>query len=142
MSTTVNSVNGSSSYTGSSATAVPTKTLNQQDFLKLLVAQISSQDPMNPQSNADFAAQMAQFSALQTSQGTESELSKLRAEQQVQQANGLLGRTVTLESTDGSVSSGTVSAVQISDGTPSLLVNGDSYDLSQVLSIQPATATP
>jgi flagellar basal-body rod modification protein FlgD len=139
----INPVSGSQTATTSSATADSTplgKTLNQHDFLKLLVAQMTSQDPMNPQSNADFAAQMAQFSALQTSQSTASELAKLSANQQVQQANGLLGRTVTVQS-DESIASGTVDAVQLSGGIPLLLVNGAQYDLSQVLSIQP-TLTP
>ncbi|HWQ90734.1 MAG TPA: flagellar hook capping FlgD N-terminal domain-containing protein [Clostridia bacterium] len=124
------------------STRLPAKTLNQDDFLRLLVAQLSSQDPMNPQSNADFAAQMAQFSALQTSQTTESELAKLRSEQQVLQANSLIGRAVTLDDGDGGTATGTVTAVQFLAGTPRLLVNGVPYALNQVLTIQaPQPAT-
>src|SRR5258708_40267194 len=74
------------------AANAPHSALTQNDFLKLLVAQMSAQDPLNPQSNTDFAAQMAQFSALQTSQATQGDMSLLQASQQVQQANGLIGR--------------------------------------------------
>jgi flagellar basal-body rod modification protein FlgD len=141
---TVNSVysvsaNQTATDSSSSATALPGKTLSQQDFLKLLVAQMSAQDPMNPQSSTDFAAQMAQFSALQTSQATQVELTKLRGEQAVQQANELVGRTVTLLNADSTTSSGTVSGVQMNAGSPLLMVNGVAYDLSQLLLIQPTT---
>jgi flagellar basal-body rod modification protein FlgD len=140
----VNSINNTASEpwnAANSASVLPDKTLNQDDFLKLLVAQMTSQDPMNPQSNTDFAAQMAQFSALQTSQKTESEMAKLQANQQIEQANGLLGRNVIVRNGDGISASGTVSAVQISAGTPRILINGVAYDLSQVLSIQATAST-
>ncbi len=110
-------------------------TLTQNDFLKLLVAQMSAQDPLNPQSNTDFAAQMAQFSALQTSQSTQSDISLLQASQQVQQANGLIGRSVTLIAQDGTTPAGLVTGVQIVSGVPKIVVNGSLYDLSQVLAI-------
>jgi len=124
--------------TGSSA---PHSTLTQNDFLKLLVAQMSAQDPLNPQSNSDFAAQMAQFSALQASQSTQSSVSLLQASQQVQQANGLIGRRVTLVAQDGSTPSGVVSTIQMVSGSPKIVVNGSLYDLSQVLSISLPSAT-
>src|SRR5579859_4749703 len=94
------------------ATRAGNSTLTQNDFLKLLVAQMSAQDPLNPQSNTDFAAQMAQFSALQTSQSTQSDMALLQASQQVQQANGLIGRTVTLGNNNGTTPTGVVNGVQ------------------------------
>ncbi|HZR19049.1 MAG TPA: flagellar hook capping FlgD N-terminal domain-containing protein [Verrucomicrobiae bacterium] len=121
----------------------PSTTLSQNDFLKLLVAQMSAQDPLNPQSNTDFAAQMAQFSSLQASQSTQSSVSLLQASQSVQQANSLIGRQVTLIAQDGTFPSGPVSGVQMVSGTPKVVVNGSLYDLSQVLSIStPSAATP
>jgi flagellar basal-body rod modification protein FlgD len=113
----------------------PHNTLTQNDFLKLLVAQMSAQDPLNPQSNTDFAAQMAQFSALQTSQLTQSDMSLLQASQQVQQANSFIGRSVTLQANDGTQPAGLVTGIQMVSGVPKLVVNGSLYDLGQVLSI-------
>ena len=39
--------------------------LGEDDFLKLLIAQMQNQDPLNPASNTEFVAQLAQFSTLE-----------------------------------------------------------------------------
>ncbi len=139
MSTTaISSSTASTNTSASSVSAVNfSKSLTQQDFLSLLVKQMTSQDPMNPQSNTDFAAQMAQFSALQTSQSTESDITKLVSSQQATQANSLLGQTVVLQVDKTTTAQGVVSAVDLSAGTPQLVVNGTNYDLSQVITVTP-----
>ena len=139
MSTTAISSSTASTNTGTSSVSAVnfSKSLTQQDFLSLLVKQMTSQDPMNPQSNTDFAAQMAQFSALQTSQSTESNITKLVSSQQATQANSLLGQTVVLQVDKTTTAQGVVSAVDLSAGTPQLVINGTNYDLSQVITVTP-----
>jgi flagellar basal-body rod modification protein FlgD len=118
----------------SSQTTNPSSTLTQADFLQLLVTQMTSQDPLSPVSDTDMAAQMAQFSALQTAQTTDGDVKVL-------QANTLLGRTVTVTDASGSQTSGLVSAVQIQAGTPEVVINGQSYTLAQILAIAPSSST-
>jgi flagellar basal-body rod modification protein FlgD len=112
---------------------LPQQTLTQNDFLQLLVAQLSQQDPMDPVSDTDFAAQMAQFSALQENQAMQQNMSGI-------QAAGLLGGTVTVQPGQGSPITGVVSEVTYSAGVPSIIVNGNSYTLSQILSVSPTPA--
>jgi flagellar basal-body rod modification protein FlgD len=108
----------------------PSQTLNQADFLKLLVTQMTSQDPLDPESDTDMAAQMAQFSSLQASQNTEQDIEGL-------QANALLGQTVSVLSS-GSPQTGVVTSVQMQTGSePQLIVNGQPYTLSQLSGIFP-----
>ena len=118
--------------------ALPQQTLGQADFLKLLVAQLSAQDPLNPVSNTDFAAQMAQFSTLQATQTMQTDLAGVQANLALLEAGSLLGKTVSLTCSDGRTVTGSVSAVQYQSGKPSLMVNGQSYDLSQVTSVSPS----
>jgi flagellar basal-body rod modification protein FlgD len=131
MSSPINYIN--TTPTASSATG--SQTLDQADFLKLLVTQMSSQDPLNPESDTDFAAQLAQFSSL-------SETQDMQADLQNMQANGLIGQTVTVSPSNGaSAVSGVVTAVQVSAGTPSIIINNQPYDLSQISAVTPTLPT-
>lgn len=114
------------------------QTLTQNDFLQLLVAQMENQDPLQPQSDTQMAAQMAQFTSLTQTTAMSSSLSAM-------QANSLIGSTVTLlqpnsqQTTSGVVQS-VVLGAESSDGTPQIVVNGTAYDLSQVLAVTPTAA--
>jgi flagellar basal-body rod modification protein FlgD len=119
---------------GATTPVLPQQTLGQADFLKLLVTQMTSQDPLNPQSGTDFVAQMAQFSTLQSSQVMQSDMATL-------QANSLIGRTVSVTSAGSPQTAGVVSAVQIQSGTPQVVVNGQTYDLSDIVAIVPTPIT-
>ena len=127
----------SSAAIAADTSRVPIQTLGQNDFLKLLVTQMTSQDPLHPQKDTDFIAQMAQFSSLEQSKTMASDVSKLRAQQNFSQAYSLLGQTVSLQGDKNTTAQGIVQAVQVDAGTPKLLVNGRSYDLSQVLTVTP-----
>jgi flagellar basal-body rod modification protein FlgD len=132
----VNGVSGPSANSASSADAasrVPIQTLGQNDFLKLLVTQMSAQDPMNPQSDTQFIAQMAQFSALENSKSLTTEMQTMRASQ-------LLGQTVQLKLDGGDrFATGVVSAVDSQTGAPQLIVNGNPYSLDDVIRVQSTT---
>jgi flagellar basal-body rod modification protein FlgD len=132
----INSLNPTMGLTPSPASQStnPSSTLTQANFLQLLVTQMTSQDPLSPVSNTDMAAQMAQFSALQTAQATDGDVKVL-------QANTLLGRTVTVTATGGTQASGQVSSVQFQAGTPQIVVNGLTYALNQITSISPVQSS-
>jgi flagellar basal-body rod modification protein FlgD len=74
----------------SSASAATSGTLTESDFLTLLTTQLENQDPLNPQSPSDFAAELAQFS---TASGVQTLNTTLGAGSGVQAAN-LVGKNV------------------------------------------------
>jgi flagellar basal-body rod modification protein FlgD len=129
----INSTTGSSSSTDSS-NVLPQQTLSQSDFLQLLVTQLTAQDPLNPQSDLDSIAQMAQFSSLQQSQQMEGNLAQMNA-------TSMLGQTVTVQTGKGTEISGVVTGVELDSGSPQIIVNGNAYDPSNVVSIVPTTTT-
>jgi flagellar basal-body rod modification protein FlgD len=122
------------------AARLPTKVLTQDDFLKLLVAQMTQQDPLNPKSDLEMIPQMVSFSELEQSKAMQNDIALLRGEQQLLQANSLLGRTVEIQDESKARVTGQVTAVQMEEGTPKLMVNGRYYDLSQLLSITAAAS--
>ena len=106
--------------------------LGKDDFLKLLIAQLTNQDPMDPLKDKDFIAQMAQFSALEQqtnmAKGIET-LTKLS----LSSAVGYVGRTVGYTGEDGSAKAGTVQYVEFKDSKVVLqLADGTSLPLEQV----------
>ena len=127
---------------GSSTTRVPTQTLGQDDFLKLFVAQMTSQDPMNPKSDGDFIAQMAQFSSLEQAKTTQTDMAQLSSLQLASTAASMIGKTVDIQVDQSQTTSGVVSGVRFDSGSPQLVVDGQTYDLSQVLTLSgtPTTA--
>ena len=71
--------------------------LGKDDFLKLLVAQLQAQDPLDPQGAEDFSAQLAQFSSLEQLTNVNSNLQKIESfEQAVNNASliNLIGKNV------------------------------------------------
>ena len=132
---TVSGINGATGANAETqAPVLPQKTLNQNDFFKLLIAQMTAQDPMNPMSNEDFMGQMAQFSSLEQTRTMGDTIASMRDEQQMLQANSLIGRDVNLQ-IDTGVVHGTVTAVQMDGTTPKIVVGDAAYDLGQVLTI-------
>jgi flagellar basal-body rod modification protein FlgD len=126
----------------SAASRLPTQTLTQDDFLKLIVAQMSSQDPMKPVDDTQFVAQMAQFSTLQATTSMQQNIAQMSSQQSFLQANGLIGRNVSLLDSQGALINGTVGSVLMTSGTPQIVVNGQPYNLSTLLSVsEPATGT-
>lgn len=62
--------------------------LGKDDFLKILMAQLQNQDPLNPMEDKDFVAQMAQFSSLEQITNMTASIEKLVAAQQTSQMIG------------------------------------------------------
>lgn len=76
----VDGVSGTGSATNSDPIAeTPKKDIGKDTFLQLLVTQLQHQDPMQPQENGEFLAQLAQFSSLESLQHIKEDIAALRA---------------------------------------------------------------
>jgi len=115
--------------------AGPSQSLTQKDFLQLMVTQMQNQNPLEPQSDTQMAAEMAQFTSLQQSSSMAGSLGMM-------QANGLIGSTVNVQVDSQTATNGVVQGVLLQNGTPEILVNGAAYNLSQVISVAPTAAAP
>jgi flagellar basal-body rod modification protein FlgD len=110
--------------------------LGKDDFLKLFVAQLTHQDPMNPMQDQDFMGQMASFSTLEQVSNMAAENARIAQSLTSSGAIGLIGRTVTWEDEDGVAHTGPVESVKTMDGKPSLTVGGtDGVDPSSITQV-------
>ena len=92
-----------------------TPTLGYNEFLQLLVAQMRNQDPTAPTDSTQFVAQLATFSNVEQQVQANAKLDKILGASSLEQADSLIGRTLT--NADGSVS-GIVVAVDTNADNP------------------------
>lgn len=106
--------------TTSSSSEVPSAAqLSQDDFMRILLAQLQFQDPLKPMDNQEFVTQLAQFTSLQQTQEMNDKLGSLLTAQASMQSVGLLGRTIDVTSDTGSTT-GRVTALSFTSGSPRL----------------------
>lgn len=117
--------------------------LGKDAFMKLLVSQLQNQDPINPQSNEDFIAQLAQFSSLEQMNNLNDSFVGLAVLQQsnalmsqLTEGSTLIGQEITYsDPTSGGLSNGVVESIRIQDGIAVLNVGGLDVPLLQVVEI-------
>jgi flagellar basal-body rod modification protein FlgD len=119
---------------------LPKKTDNgsmgKDQFLKLFVAQLQHQDPMNPMNDSEFMAQMASFSTLEQVTNLAAANQQMAASMSSTNAVGLIGRTVSYVDADDQIQTGKVDKVTTAGGKPLLTVNGvDGVDPSTITQV-------
>ncbi len=95
--------------------------LAQEDFLKLMVAQLENQDPSNPVDNGDFLAQIAQFSMVEGISGMEEgfqQLAETLQRNEIADAASLLGKDVLFDGSVVQLAAGSVVEGQVMLTTP------------------------
>lgn len=117
--------------------------LDKEAFLKLLVAQISNQDPMKPMEGTEFVTQLSQMSAVEQAIAQTKSLETLSAQMSGvsnAQTMDLVGKTVTVTGADGKDVTDVVKQVSFDKGYPEIgLAGGTSVPVS---SLKVVTATP
>lgn len=137
--------------------------LGKEAFLQLLVTQLQNQDPLDPQDNSSYIAELAQFSALEQMTNVATNLKDLGkivgnidTSVLVGQLSSMIGKQIdwleTINEADEEGNpishtekmSGTVSGVAIIEGVPSIVVDkdGERYqvDISNVAHVYESTS--
>jgi flagellar basal-body rod modification protein FlgD len=112
---------------------LPTQSLGKDDFLKILITQLSHQDPTAPMEDKEFIGQMAQFSTLEQMQSMAADFGRLADLLSGGEATSALGHGVEIMEGDRIIQ-GVVKAV--TRGTnPEVMVNGSYYSWDQVTKV-------
>jgi len=100
------------------------KSLGKDDFLKLLVAELKNQNPMDQTDNKQFIAEMAQFSSIEQLTNLQTGIDRLTMFMesmalgvQLSEGSGLIGKEVTgIEPNTGKTVTGIISSVRMDNG--------------------------
>ncbi len=113
------SVQGQSQTPGSGSPAPqnPNGVLGQNDFLKLMVAQLQAQDPLQPANTNEYITELAQFTQVE-------QMTNLATSNELSGAVQLIGRTVTYSGSSGSLVTGKVQSVQSTASGTTVTVEG------------------
>lgn len=112
---------------------IPSQQLGKDDFLKLLITQLSNQDPTSPMEDTQFISQMAQFSSLEQMTNMNESFNKLAAMINSSQATNTLGKTVEVDVGDSNMQ-GVVEATSFGEN-PQVMINGMYYDLNKIKAV-------
>jgi len=112
--------------------------LGRDAFMKLLLAQMRNQDPLEPMKNTDFLAQLAQFNALEEMKNLNESFNTLMESQRMLQASMLIGKQVSGMGADGDPVSGVVSSVRSAEGKITLYIGKQGIPLENVDTVEEA----
>ena len=127
--TTTGAINGTTGTAQSGTVPTnPNASLGGNQFLQLMVTQLKDQDPLQPTDPSSYLSELAQFTSVE--QETNTATSTTTTE-----ALSLLGQTVSYDNR-GQATSGVVTSVDLTGGTPTLTIGGMSgISTSQVQSV-------
>lgn len=128
------------SAVGGTTNTTSNNTLSLQDFMQVLMTQLTYQDPLKPMDNQEFMAQIAQFTTLEQTQQLNTNIQTLVKNQASQQSVGLIGHVIDIATSSGPLS-GTVTSVDLSGSSPQLAITTSTgtltgISLSQITSVQ------
>lgn len=123
------------------------QTLTQQDFLKIMVAQFTQQDPLssgsggNSNGTTDYVNQLMSMTNLTTMQTMSSQLATSTGQQALQLAQTLPGSTVEVTG-NGGITTGVVQKARIDATTNNvyLTIGGKEYSSAALISVDQAAA--
>ena len=104
--------------------------MGKDEFLTLLIAQLSHQDPTNPMDNTEFVAQMAQFSSLEQMHNMSNGFEKIASVMHNNDAISTIGKTVEIEMGTDNIT-GVVEKV-VRGENPQVFVNGNFYNMEHI----------
>jgi flagellar basal-body rod modification protein FlgD len=125
--TTATTATTSATAAAGASAASKAPSLNENQFLQLLMTELKNQNPMSPSSSdpTQFMTQLAQFTALEQETNTAQSTSQIAAAQSTNSAVALIGHSVSYtDPTTGATGTGTVQSVQITSSGATHTIGG------------------
>ena len=132
----VGSVPETALYSSKPAVKPRSNTMGADEFMQLLMAQMTHQDPMEPMSNTEMMSQFSQLSSLQELRDIHTVLDGVTKSNQAEYLASLIGRVVKGVNANKETIEGIVDGVIIDPDHPQLLIGSDTVNLSEVIEIK------
>jgi flagellar basal-body rod modification protein FlgD len=126
---------GSQPNASSTTGRTPSNQMDQDAFLKLLVAQLRYQNPMSPADPQSFLAQTAQFTTVEKLTQLTEQLAASDRMAQVATGSALVGRVVNFQLDDGVTKSGTVTSARPTDDGCVVVIGDTEVPLDAVTAV-------
>lgn len=121
--------------------------LDMNDFYELLAAQMKYQDADNPLSTSEMVSQMAQTQMIVATQTLIESINQMSQINLISYSSSMLGKEVkvALKGEDGTYAGdkvGVVEGVALYNGTPQVYIDGEPYELSQLMGLGEVPSPP
>ena len=110
--------------------------LDSSQFMQILLAQLTHQNPLEPMDNAEMMSQFSQLNSLQELRGINTSMETVSATSQTAYLSSLIGKMVKASCADGKIIEGMVEGVVTEVGNPQVLIGDERVDLTNVLEIK------
>ena len=135
----VNAASGTNQISANSTNPVSRPVANALDssqFMEILMAQLTHQNPLEPMNNAEMMSQFSQLNSLQELRDIHTAMDKLSASNQVIYLASLIGKTVKVNRPDGNVLEGVVEEVITKKDNPQLRVGTEKVSVNDVIEVK------
>ena len=134
----VNSILSSYQVTANNTTSTnnASNELDSNQFMQILLAQLTHQNPLEPMNNAEMMSQFSQLNSLQELRSINTSMETVSATNQTTYLASLIGKTVKAQRSDGKIIEGVVDGVLTEVDNPQIRIGNDSADLVDILEIK------
>ncbi len=120
----------------SPTSAIATSTVSKDEFLKLFVAQLKNQSPMDPMKGHEFIAQLAQFSSLEQLTTLNASFADTMKFQQLTGGSEFIGKKATfVDTVVGGTSEGVIQGAMILGESISVVIGNKEIPIANVTGI-------
>jgi flagellar basal-body rod modification protein FlgD len=114
----------------------PTNALDSAQFMQILMAQLTHQNPLEPMDNAEMMSQFSQLNSLQELREIHVAMDKVSSSNQVVYLASLIGKIVKAHRPDGEIVEGVVEEVITEKDNPQLRIGSEEVGLNDIIEIK------
>ena len=132
----VKNTNQASTNSPANLARAASNALDSGQFMQILLAQLTHQNPLEPMDNAEMMSQFSQLNSLQELRDIHVAVDKLSASNQVLYLASLIGKTVKVNRPDGNFLEGVVEEVITEKDNPQLRIGTEKVSVNDIIEIK------